>query len=332
MTPPAAQLLCRRRDRIEHFAAVIYDATVTINDPTPPTLGTVSGPALSGAWLRGPQSLSVDASDSSGISMWSASGDGVTVGTAAGACDDTFTKPCPDLANTPLSINTAALTDGAHQLTLTVRDAADNSMTGPPTAIRTDNTAPNAPALTVTGSATAATKIIHGTVPANQFSPVVAASYVVCNAAGAACSPAKTVPVSGATFAFPVTIPPGQRLIKTWLTDGAGNFTPANAGHVTAAIAARSNVSLATRMAAKGGVTVTVSSRAPGPLELTVSITDRRGHRIRRIVRHLHLHHGTAAVTFHPAAAAHRITAHATYAGSPGWLPGTATRAVTIRR
>ncbi len=58
--------------------------------------------------------------------------------------------------------------------------------------------------------------------------------------------------------------------------------------------------------------------------------TDARGHRIRRIIRTVHLHNGRGTVTFRAPRRARHLSARAIYAGSASWLPGTAKRSVVI--
>lgn len=345
-TPPATQ--CQAGGgTVYHFIAVLYDASVTLNDPSPPTIGTISGSLLSAGWLRGIRALAIDASDASGISGWSAQADGALAASSTSSCDYTFVKPCPDLSAAPLSVNTTTIPDGTHAVTVTALDAANNSTTSPPTTVRVDNTAPAAPGLSVSGAPDMASKTIQGTIPGGQFSPVVSASYVVCDAAGGGCSSAATIPVSGSTFSFPVTVTPGAHIVRVWLTDEAGNSAVTNAASVTTALASDptvattapaspsvpasdSAVSLATHRSPRRKITVTVLARAPGPIDVTVSITDRHGHRQRRIVRAVHLKAGRGSLVFHTTSASRHVSIRATYAGSAAWLPGSAARVLAV--
>jgi hypothetical protein len=245
-------------------------------------------------------------------------------------CDYTFVKPCPDISAAPLTVDTATLPDGPHTVVVHAADAANNVASADPRTVLTDNTAPGAPKLSVTGAAGSATKVAHGTIPGGQASPVTRATYVVCNSAGAGCSSERTVAVAGDTFSFPITVTSGSRKVKAWLADEAGNSSPARAGAVTAARATNASVALRTRISFSGKISVTVSAKAPGPIRLTLSITDARGHRIRRITRAVHLHNGRGTVTFRAPRRARHLSARATYAGSAAWLPGTAKRSVVI--
>ncbi len=318
-------------------AAVLYDAVVTINDPTPPTIGGVSGSLLAGGWLRGAQSLAVDASDAAGVLEWSAQADGATVADSnPRVCDYTFAKPCPDLTAGPLSVNTAGLADGSHTITVDVLDTAKNKATSAPTIIQTDNTAPTAPqGLSAAGAAMSATKTISGSVPAGQFSPVTSADFAVCDAAGNGCGSAQSAAVSGSSFSFPVTVTEGTHVIRVWLADQAGNALAANAGSVTVVLTtpAKSEVTVSSRVSSgrPRRVLATVSARAPGPILLTIAIGDAHGHRVRLITRTVKLHNGRGTVTFHTTSAARHIAMRASYSGSPEWLAGSARRTVVLR-
>lgn len=138
----------------------LYRAAVEIADASPPALvGSPSGPLLGGAAVGGLQTVTVDAADvGGGVAVAQARVDGALVAErdAGGDCRAPYTRPAPCSANATLSltIDTTALSDGEHQLELTVLDAAGNAVTTPSATVRVDNTPepppPPPPPVTVT--------------------------------------------------------------------------------------------------------------------------------------------------------------------------------------
>ena len=117
----------------EHKAwAAMYGAKVTLSDPTPPTLGTPSGPlwepGQAGGFHKGSESISVSASDiGGGVASIVLSADGRQVASYTGPCNFTFAQPCPSATGTQtLTVPTTQLSDGTHILTLVATDAAGN--------------------------------------------------------------------------------------------------------------------------------------------------------------------------------------------------------------
>jgi hypothetical protein len=196
-----------------------------------------------------------------------------------------------------------------------------------------DNTAPSPPTgLAAAGATGSAVKTISGNVPVGQASPVVAVSYVICDATGAACGAAQNVPVSGPAFSFPVTVGEGTHLLKAWLTDQAGNFTPANAASVAVNVTTPVDPALElTRvLTASHKVVATVAERGPGPVDVRIVLSDARGHRVRMITRRLALRNGRASVTFTPTRTTRHVSFQASAAASTAWLAATAHRTLIL--
>ncbi|ADB49668.1 Ig-like domain-containing protein [Conexibacter woesei] len=138
----------------------LYRAAVEIADASPPALvGSPSGPLLGGAAVGGLQTVTIDAADAGGgVAVAQARVDGALVAEreAGGDCRAPYTRPAPCSASATLAlaIDTTALSDGEHQLELTVLDAAGNAVTTPSTTVRVDNTPepppPPPPPVTVT--------------------------------------------------------------------------------------------------------------------------------------------------------------------------------------
>jgi hypothetical protein len=128
--------------------AAIYGATVTVDDPTPPTLGTPSGalwgPGEAGGFHKGTESVTVSAQDvGGGVQSIVLAADGQPVETYSASCDFTFAQPCP-LSTGPqiLTLPTTQLSDGPHTLTLVAIDAAGNRSPADSEQITVENNPP----------------------------------------------------------------------------------------------------------------------------------------------------------------------------------------------
>ena len=80
--------------------AAMYGATVTLSDPTPPTLSAPSGalwePGASGGVHKGTESVTISAQDvGGGVQSIVLSADGQPVETYSASCNFTFAQPCP---------------------------------------------------------------------------------------------------------------------------------------------------------------------------------------------------------------------------------------------
>ena len=110
--------------------AAMYGATVTVADPTPPTLSAPSGSLWSttGAVHSGTQSVIVSAQDvGGGLQSIVLSADGRSVASYGAPCNFTFAQPCPASTGAQtLALPTAQLSDGAHTIALIATDAAGN--------------------------------------------------------------------------------------------------------------------------------------------------------------------------------------------------------------
>jgi hypothetical protein len=110
--------------------AAMYGATVTVADPTPPTLTAPSGGLWSttGAAHAGTESVTVSAQDAGGgVQSIVLSADGRSIGSYGAPCNFTFAQPCPASTGAQtLALPTTQLSDGAHTVALVATDAAGN--------------------------------------------------------------------------------------------------------------------------------------------------------------------------------------------------------------
>ena len=115
----------------------IFNAVATVRDDTPPKV-TTSGALLAGGWHRPDEQVTVDASDTTGISEVSTTA-GAATGALATPCDFSKMVPCANVKAG--SVRLTGLADGQQTLTVTVKDAAGNPAATTAT-INVDGTAP----------------------------------------------------------------------------------------------------------------------------------------------------------------------------------------------
>jgi hypothetical protein len=223
--------------------AAMYGATVTLSDPTPPTQsapsGALWGPGEAGGFHKGTESVAVAAQDvGGGVASIVLSVDGRPMETYTAPCNFTFAQPCPSSTVTQtLTLPTTQLSDGKHTLTLVATDAAGNQSNVASEEITVDNSAPPAPvglsaSPTQTGSPTFT---VTWSDPQEQIAPITGAIYQVCPASGSgACSAPAAAPAAGPAT---VTVPgPGSWSIAVWLSNAAGNASPANAARTNVVV------------------------------------------------------------------------------------------------
>jgi hypothetical protein len=128
----------------------IYDATVTLSDSTPPTIGSFSGSLTEGS-PSGAQSFSFPVSDSTGIKELDVTLDGATLPGSPGAqsCDYTNPVPCPPLPIQTYTVNTTSLAAGQHTIEVKAINAAGLVSTS-----TLAFTVPNPPSSPSTGTST----------------------------------------------------------------------------------------------------------------------------------------------------------------------------------
>jgi hypothetical protein len=221
----------------------MYGATVTLSDPTRPTLsapsGSLWGPGEAGGFHKGSESVTVSADDvGGGVASIVMSIDERPVETYTAPCNFTFAQPCPSSTGAQtLTLPTTQLSDGTHTLTLVATDAAGNQSIVASQEITVQNSAPPPPvALSATATQTGgSTFTATWSDPTGQLAPITGALYQVCPASG---SGACTTPASAsATGPATVTVPGvGSWSIAVWLTNAAGNSSPANAAHTNVVV------------------------------------------------------------------------------------------------
>ncbi len=257
--------------------AILYGATITVDDPVAPAVGPASGSLLSGGWLRGAHTAQISGSDATGLSEFQVVRDGSEpVGRQALTCDYGRMAPCQSpgqtIASSLPAVDTSAWSDGVHSVALRAVDAAGNSADSPAVEVRTDNTAPGAPANVRNGRgavwAKRRTQTIRWQAPAGQAAPINASNVSACR--GKKKLECVTVAASGpagATLRLP-----RQRLYRgsVYLVDAAGNVSAANAAPFSIGYdegrPRRPRLALGGRRKRLRSVRVRIKDRGPAPL------------------------------------------------------------------
>lgn len=305
--------------------AAMYGATVTLSDPTPPTLsapsGALWGPGGAGGFHKGIEGVTVSAQDvGGGVASIVLSADGHPMETYTAPCNFTFAQPCPSSTGTQtLNLPTTQLSDGKHTLTLVATDAAGNQSTVASEEIMVANSAPAAPVgLSATPTqAGSSTFTVTWSDPQGQVAPITGALYQVCPASGSvSCSTPAAAPAAGPAT---VTVPgPGSWSIAVWLSNAAGNASPTNAartnvvvpggsgsGHGTTATTPKVHVTEKLR-----GRELIVHVTGPANGSVRVGFTGKlKGRIVASAAKTAALKHGRLTVTFRlgPRTAAHAV-------------------------
>jgi hypothetical protein len=162
----------------------MYGATMTLSDPTSPTLsapsGALWGPGGADGFHKGTESVAVAAQDvGGGVASIVLSADGHPMETYTAPCNFTFAQPCPSSTGTQtLNLPTTQLSDGKHALTLVATDAAGNQSIITSEEITVDNSAPPAPVgLSATPTQTgSSTFTVTWSDPPGQVAPITGRS------------------------------------------------------------------------------------------------------------------------------------------------------------
>ena len=206
-----SRLFCTNSTDGSRAWIAVYSATVTVQDPDPPT---VAAPATGTEWQRG-TAIEVVANDASGIGSVALSAGTQTVARVAQACDFTRMLPCPPSVRVPLAPD---LPDGTHTISAVATDAAGQSRSSAPATLKLDRTAPEAPIAMSVDRSPDGSYVYTWRNPAQTGAAPIAAVHS---------SDGETESVARGADIERLVAPSGD--LRLWLEDEAGNADRAKA-------------------------------------------------------------------------------------------------------
>ncbi len=189
----------------------VGETRVTLDDPTTPVVSSLGGTLLAAGPLRGTVALNIAAADegpgvySAQLSIDGTPGTPVIFDANGGRCHSlgpsgdaprsfAHPDPCPQHASTTLTLDTSALPDGTHVVSLRVDDASGNAIVPLETTVQTDNAPQSvaAPEIAPGGAEVGARLSANPgswSAPAGAGPIVYGYAWLACDAAGQGCSP-----------------------------------------------------------------------------------------------------------------------------------------------
>lgn len=217
----------------------IAGSAITLEDPSPPTVGIAAGGSLtSEGWHGGTRTLVISANDNTGIRAVRAliDGDGRYSSTNALPCDYGKPVPCTNHGAAPVNVDLRGLPDGQHAVAAQAEDASGNPASSAAATINVDNMAPLAPrrARLTGGRVWRASNnfTVAWRNPPQAFAPIAGANWRICPQG----APDTSASCRSGTLAslnldrLALRVPgPGAWRVRLWLYDAAGNTTTENA-------------------------------------------------------------------------------------------------------
>jgi hypothetical protein len=214
----------------------IRDTTVFVQDWTAPHIQPTHGALHGRGWHRGYEEAWGSFGDNVGIRAISLAVDGHVVAgqnfeeahwPSWARCDYSRPRPCADLPNAGLGLDTRTLSDGSHHVRLAAQDAAHNFGVHD-FWIGVDNTAPARPsAVTVAGGKTWRSNndfALSWTNPPGQTAPIVRGHWELCPAGGGTCTIGSRAGEPGMDAVDGIQVPgPGDWVARVFVEDEAGN-------------------------------------------------------------------------------------------------------------
>jgi hypothetical protein len=221
----------------------LEDVEVTVRDDSAPSISPSGGELLSDGWHRGSEWAWAVYRDNVGIRHIYGQVDGANTfffhdfadpsWPSYLVCDYARPRPCSDVPNGGVRLETATIPDGAHVLSLVSVDAAGNRAAADH-AIRIDNHAPAAPreAATEGGEGWRAANGfgVGWRNPPGQVAPIARAHWRMCRAAGTPDCRTGVEAGTGLERLAALRAPEaGDWTVAVWLEDEAGNVDGAHA-------------------------------------------------------------------------------------------------------
>lgn len=227
--PTAPATSCTSGSMLHRAQATLFGASVTIDDPTAPSVSALEGSLAGGGWMRGRQSVAFSASDATGIDRLELLRDDALLLADDRVCDYTRPAPCAEpglpVSAAWTSVDTTSWPDGSHVAFARASDAAGNMTATAPVSVKVDSTPPGAPDVSADSAwdiAPDATWKLPLPVEADR-APIAALETEVCRA-GVCTTKSVSDPPSQAVLTRPVD--EGITTLRARLRDGAGNLGP----------------------------------------------------------------------------------------------------------
>lgn len=220
---------CPGRPTLAQAWINVFSALVLVEDAALPVVQPPRSSLLDPGWHRGTATVSVSASDASGLKSLAVQAGGTLLRSRDGGCEYSRMRPCSGTLSDAFELDTQRLGDGTHDLRVQATDAAEQTATVSAT-LRIDGTAPAKPEALVVERNADATVALRWTNPdQGSAAPIAGARYEVC---GATCTTGR-VDEPGITAIDSLALPSGEHTVKVWLEDQAGNVDSGNAATVT---------------------------------------------------------------------------------------------------
>jgi hypothetical protein len=228
----AARVICGRAsgcDRSQRSGSIsLRNVHVILQEDGAPSVSIVGGSLVSGGWRRGRQEVAVRALDPIGIASVDLRMDGVPWRHEQSPCDSTYAIPCPS-RQTALQLDTAALADGPHGLSVEAADSAGNRSRTSRT-VYIDNHAPTRPTnLSVDGGtgwkAQNQFKLRWRNPPQNA-APISAVKVELCNLRSSTSCGDTSATGTGISSSAVRVAGAGEWRARLWVADAAGNVGP----------------------------------------------------------------------------------------------------------
>jgi len=271
-SPAPGEQYCPRSGSGETAMLRMYRSKVTLSDSSAPTLGSISGDALTEGTLSGEEAIAVNAQDTgSGVYRLIVNVDGADViskviNPDGGRCVDVDPsnadpyefvqpQPCPLSNSGEVMIDTTAIADGQHSIRLKIEDASGNKTTvwgpatktvdnvPPPRVSDPDGAGPETGRPTIAGVAKEGNTLVADRGSWSGDDVTFAYSWERCDAAGANCAPVDAATDKAYTLGSGDV---GKRIRVVVTATNAGGATKAASEPTAAVIAAGCTTGCAT--------------------------------------------------------------------------------------
>jgi hypothetical protein len=230
---------CTTGSTLHRAWAALYGAKVTLSTEAPPSIaspsGSLWGVGSAGGFHKGVEQVSFGTTDLTGVAKAMISVDGNALASQQGVCDYSQPLPCQPL-NPVFQVDTARLTDGVHTIALDAYDAAGNERRLTEQISVANHPPP--PPVSLTAVAQRDGSFVVSWSDPHDVIPIVSSTYELCPPSEIGCTnPTATGHNS------PLSLPASAagQIVIVWLTDAAGNTSPANTASVALTSTTSSN-------------------------------------------------------------------------------------------